>query len=243
MNTFAYHFIGFICRSCFNFTRAIEGLNSLFNPYWGALTNYQVWLEALTQCAWSTGADWDLILTYAVYLREKEDIVLNSFITGLGNSLASLLVGLSIFPAVFALAPLLGLVPEDALKESEPANTGLSFIWILQLFKQMPLGSFFTAIFILVLTFAALTSLIAMIELATRIFMDAGVSRKRAILIVASLGFVLGIPSAISMSFFQNQDWVWGIGLMLSGFFVSFAVIKYGPSRFRTEVVNTEGND
>ncbi|HEX3033916.1 MAG TPA: hypothetical protein VHT73_02135 [Thermodesulfobacteriota bacterium] len=82
-----------------------------------------------------------------------------------------------------------------------------------------------------------------MIELATRIFMDAGVSKTRAILIVASLGFVLGIPPAINMSFFQNQDWVWGIGLMLSGFFVSFAVIKYGLSRFRTEVVNTEGND
>lgn len=222
---------------------AIEGVNFLFNPDWGALTNYQVWLEALTQCAWSTGAGWGLILTYAVYLREKEDIVLNSFITGLGDTLASLLAGLSIFPAVFALAPLLGLVPEDTLKESGPANTGLSFIWIPLLFKQMPLGSFFTAIFFLVLTFAALTSLIAMIELATRIFMDAGVSRTRAILIVASLGFVLGIPSAINMSFFQNQDWVWGIGLMLSGFFVSFAVIKYGPSRFRTEVVNTEGND
>lgn len=222
---------------------ALKGLNFLFNPEWSALTNYRVWLEALSQSAWSTGAGWGLILTYAVYLKRKEDVVLNSFITGLGNNSASLLAGLAIFPAVFALAPLLGLVAEDVVKITGPGNTGLTFIWIPQLFKQMPLGSFFTAIFFLALTFAALSSLIAMIELATRIFIDAGMPRKNALLLVALVGFVFGIPSAINMSFFENQDWVWGIGLMLSGFFISFAVIKYGANRFRTELVNSEGND
>ncbi len=222
---------------------AFGGLNFLFHPDWQALTNYRVWLEALSQSAWSTGAGWGLILTYAVYLREKEDIVLNSFITGLGNNSASIVAAMAIFPAVFALAPLLGQSPEEVVKLTGPANTGLTFIWVPQLFSQMAFGTLFTAIFFLALSFAALSSLIAMIELATRIFMDAGMTRKRAIVVVVSGGFLLGLPSALNMTFWENQDWVWGCGLILSGFFVAFAVIKYGASRFRRELVNTRGND
>ncbi len=222
---------------------ALDGLNFLFHPDWSALVNYKVWLEALTQSAWSTGAGWGLILTYAVYLKQKEDIVLNAFITGLGNNSASIIAGLAIFPAVFALAPLVGLAPEEVVKISGPGNTGMTFIWIPQLFSHMRFSLFFTAIFFLALSFAALSSLIAMIELATRIFMDAGMQRKRAILLVAATAFILGIPSAVNMTFFENQDWAWGVGLMVSGFFIAFAVNKYGPTKFRTELVNSEGND
>ncbi len=222
---------------------ALEGLNFLFDPKWGSLADYRVWLEALSQSAWSTGAGWGLILTYAVYLKEKEDIVLNSFITGLGNNSASIVAAMAIFPAVFALAPLVGQSPAEVVQLSGPANTGLTFIWVPRLFAQMQFGSFFMAIFFLALSFAALSSLIAMIELATRLFMDAGLARRRALAFVAIGGFLLGLPSALNMTFWENQDWVWGLGLILSGFFVTFAVIKYGPGRFRTELVNTDGND
>ncbi|RMD97210.1 MAG: sodium-dependent transporter, partial [Calditrichaeota bacterium] len=68
---------------------ALNGLQFFFAPDWKALINFRVWLEALSQSAWSTGAGWGLILTYAVYMREKEDIVLNSFISGFGNNSAS----------------------------------------------------------------------------------------------------------------------------------------------------------
>jgi len=53
------------------------------------------------------------------------------------------------------------------------------------------------------------------------------------------VGFVLGVPSAWKMGFFQNQDWVWGLGLMVSGFFIAIAVIKFGAERFRNELINT----
>jgi NSS family neurotransmitter:Na+ symporter len=173
----------------------------------------------------------------------REDIVLNSFITGLGNNSASLLVGFMIFPAVFALAPQLGLVPEEVLAEVGPANTGLAFIWIPNLFAKVPGGPVFTAIFFLALSFAALSSLIAMIEMSTRNLMDMGISRRRAIPLVWLIALLLGIPSAVSLEFFGNQDWAWGVGLMVSGFFFTLAVIIYGAKGFREKLINQIGND
>lgn len=222
---------------------AIDGLNFFFNPQWELLLDYKVWLNALTQSAWSTGAGWGLLLTYGVYLKKREDIVLNSFITGLGNNSASLLIGIMIFPAVFALAPQLGLIPEEIMAEVGPANTGLAFIWIPNLFTKVPGSSIFTAIFFLALSFAALSSLIAMIEMVTRILMDMGVKRDRAIVMVWISAFILGIPSALSLEFFGNQDWAWGVGLMVSGFFFASAVIVYGAKNFRERLINQIGND
>ena len=43
---------------------------------------------------------------------------------------------------------------------------------------------------------------------------------------VGGAGILFGIPSALRLSVFQNQDWVWGVGLMLSGFFFAFAVFN-----------------
>ncbi|MFQ5706228.1 MAG: sodium-dependent transporter [bacterium] len=217
---------------------AIQGLNFLFKPEIGKLLDYRTWLEALSQSAWSTGAGWGLILTYAVYIKKREDVVLNSFIAGLGNNSASLLAGMVIIPTIFSRLPY-----DEAMKAVGAGNTGLTFIWIPRLFEQMPLGSVFMVVFFLALTFAALSSLIAMIELATRIFMDAGLDRHHAILFVGVTGFLLGLPSALSLNFFDNQDWAWGVGLIVSGMFFSFAAIKYGVDKMRTHLINVEGND
>ncbi|MCI0495974.1 sodium-dependent transporter [candidate division KSB1 bacterium] len=222
---------------------AVKGLNFLFNPEWGRLLDYKVWLNALTQSAWSTGAGWGLLLTYGVYAKKDEDLVLNSCITGLGNNSASLLVGFMIFPAVFSIAPQLGLAPEQVIAEVGPANTGLAFIWIPNLFAHFPGGNIFTALFFLALSFAALSSLVAMIEMVTRNFMDLGLKRQWAIAMVWIGGFILGFPSAISLGFFGNQDWAWGVGLMVSGFFFAVAVMIYGAKKFRQELINQAGND
>jgi len=216
---------------------AAEGLNFLFTPQWGQLLDYRVWLEALTQNAWDTGAGWGLILTYAVYMRRNEDTSLNAFTLGFGNNSMSLLAAIMVICTAFALAP-------DAAQQLKGVgNEGLTFIWLPQLFGTMPGGRFFMALFFLALTFAAWTSLIAMIELATRVLVDAGMPRNRAIWWVGIVGFLAGVPSALSMGFFANQDTVWSIGLMLSGFFFAFAVMKFGVRRFRTELINHPGSD
>jgi NSS family neurotransmitter:Na+ symporter len=82
-----------------------------------------------------------------------------------------------------------------------------------------------------------------MIELASRILQDMGLTRNRAIAIVGIAGLLCGVPSALNMAVFQNQDFVWGVGLMLSGFFFAVAVLKYGVTEWREEFINTGYSD
>jgi NSS family neurotransmitter:Na+ symporter len=218
---------------------AAIGLDYFFNIRTEYLLDYKVWLEGLSQSAWSTGAGWGLILTYSVYMREKEDVVLNAFLTGFGNNSASLLAGLAIIPTIFSLMPSLQAA-EEALKVG---NDGLSFIVIPQLFNQLPGSTFFSSIFFLGLFLAALSSLIAMLELSTRIAMDFGLSRKKALPVVSLFTALLGLPSAISYQVFQNQDWVWGLGLIISGSFFTIAVLYYGVGKFRQNFINVVSGD
>lgn len=216
---------------------AMDGLAFLFTPDWSDLADYRIWMQALTQNAWDTGAGWGLLLTYAVYLRSREDTSLNAFVIGFGNNSMSLLAGVLVLCTVFSALP-------DAADQIVGAgNEGLTFIWVPQLFAQIPGGRILMALFFLALVFAAWTSLIAMIELASRVLMDLGLLRSRAILLVWLGGMLFGLPSALRMDVFYNQDWVWGVGLMLSGFFFAFAVVRYGVSRWREEFVNTPSAD
>jgi NSS family neurotransmitter:Na+ symporter len=224
---------------------ASEGIRFLFTPDWSTLAQPRIWLEALTQNAWDTGAGWGLILTYGAYMQSRHGVVKNAVITGVGNNTVSLLAAIIIFGTVFAVlgAEMSKAEVLDVMKTSGPAATGLTFIWMPQLFAKMPAGSLFAILFFLGLSFAAFSSLISMIELSTRILVDFGVSRRQAILGICVIGFTLGIPSAINLEFFANQDFVWGVALMISGAFIAFAVIRHGATRFRKEAIDNQPHD
>ena len=53
----------------------------------------------------------------------------------------------------------------------------------------------------------------------------------------------MGIPSAQNLDILGNQDFVWGVALMLSGIFVAAAVIKYGLSKIVEELSADSEND
>ena len=76
-------------------------------------------------------AGWGLILTYAVYLRQKEDTALNAFMLGFGNNSVSLLAGIMVLCTIFSI------MPDAADQIVGASNEGLTFIWIPQLFAQM----------------------------------------------------------------------------------------------------------
>ncbi|MGW8268582.1 MAG: sodium-dependent transporter, partial [Longimicrobiales bacterium] len=216
---------------------ASRGLAFLFTPNLADLANYRIWLEALTQNAWDTGAGWGLALTYAVYMRKREDTALNAFVVGFGNNSMSLLAGIMVLCTVFSV------MPDAASMIVGAGNEGLTFIWVPQLFAQVPWGQFFMAVFFLALVFAAWTSLVSMIELASRVLQDMGLTRGKAIAVVGVSGLLCGVPSALNMAVFQNQDFVWGVGLMLSGFFFAVAVLRYGVTEWRDTFINTGHSD
>ena len=248
---------------------ASEGVAYLFDVDWSQLTRARIWIEALTQNAWDTGAGWGLVLCYAAYQRENEDTALNSFLLPLANNGISLIAAVMVFCTVFSVIPALldagasdpaqlsGLGSlEQAARDGRPFspelvhetvfaedNTGITFIWMPELFRSMPQGGLLMALFFGALALAAFTSLIAMVELPTRALVDAGYDRVWATRGVAAAAFVVGVPSALSMAVFDNQDWVWSVALILSGLFYALAVGRYGVARFREEMLNHDHSD
>ncbi len=248
---------------------AADGLAYLFGVDWSALARAELWIEALTQNAWDTGAGWGLALCYAAYLREREDTALNAFILPAANNAISLMAGVMVLCTVFSVVPrlieglaanpeLLGAYPALAESVSQGAeltpallqetifaagNEGLTFIWMPQLFATIPLGRLFMVLFFAALAFAAFTSLMAMVELATRVLTDLNLPRTRAAVIVGAGAFVLGLPSATSLAILRNQDWVWGVALMLSGLFFAVAVATHGVREFRERQLNHAASD
>ncbi|SHJ68904.1 sodium-dependent transporter [Paramaledivibacter caminithermalis] len=218
---------------------AAKGLEYLFSPKLSMLLNPKIWLEAFTQSAWSTGAGWGFIVTYAVYTKENEDIGGNCMIMGLGNNVGALVAGMTVLPAIFALSPTV----EFANEALSAGNQGITFIYLAQLFSRMPAGGFIAALFFLTMSIAALSSLLPMIEVGVRNVMDMGLERNKATIVITVSGFLLGIPSAYSLHFLDNQDFVWGVGLLVSGLFFAIALTKYGLEELRTKDINIPETD
>ena len=208
---------------------AVRGLEFLFRPELGGLLKAKTWLNAFSQAAWSVGAGWGLMLTYAVYLKDKDDIAANSFIIAFADSGSSLLSGMAILPLVFAVSPTV----EAANTALQAGDTGLTFVYLTKFFPTLPAGSFLGALFFLALSISALASLLSMVELAVRNLEDAGITRRKAALITVAGGFILGLPSAFRISFQENQDMVWGVGLLISGMFFAYAAYKRGLDEVR----------
>jgi NSS family neurotransmitter:Na+ symporter len=223
-----------------------EGIAYLFRPDLKQLGDPKTWLDALTQNAWDTGAGWGLFLTYAAYMKKEHGAVGNAFLTGIGNNTISLLAGIMIFGTVFAvLKHEMGMNEAQVLeimKTSGPASTGLTFIWMPQLFNKMFGGGLLSVLFFLGLTFAGFSSLIAMLELPSRVMVDAGMKRNSAIFVIVILVFLFGIPSARNLNFLSNQDFVWGVGLMISGALIAAMILKQGVNEVRGEINSVPGD-
>lgn len=216
----------------------LKGLEYMFAIRWEDFQNPKIYIEAISQSAWSTGAGWGLIITISSYSRSKEDVTLNTFIGAFGNNTASLLAGMAILPAVFALAA----SEAEAVAFLQSGNQALTFTIIPRLFSLMPAGESLSILFFLALTLAAFSSFLPMIELLQRNLGDLGLTRKRAFVLVLVMFLVFGFPSAWSLDVFNNQDWVWGVGLILSGLFIAFAVVRHGAVRFKSEMVDVDSD-
>ncbi len=227
-----------IAAIALNMKNGIRGIEYMFAVDIAKFSDPRIWLEALSQSAWSTGAGWGLLMTISSYSRQKEDVTLNTFIGAFGNNTASLLAGLAILPAVFALAA----TEAEAVTFLESGNYALTFTIIPKLFAEIPGGAYLSLIFFLAFFMAAFSSLLPMLELFLRNLGDLGLSRISASVRVAIFCIVFGLPSAWWLDVFNNQDWVWGLGLIISGWLIMFAVVRYGPGRFKKEFIDVDSD-
>ncbi|MBN1539613.1 MAG: sodium-dependent transporter [Candidatus Thermoplasmatota archaeon] len=227
---------------------ALDGIAYLFTPNSRSLFNARTWVSALAQSAWSCSAGMGMAITYGAYTKRKSDTNLNTFLTGLGDTTIALVAGIMIFATVF------GVSASPALAEAavEEGGSGLTFIYLPSLFGEMAGGPIIAVMFFLAMAFAALTSMIATYENAVKNFVDAGWDRKKAIRTLTVGMLVLGLPSALIILpvsgtpmpvFLDNQDFVWGLGLIVSGAFLYYLVLKYGITRFRNNIVNSRYDD
>ncbi len=207
---------------------AVKGYEFYFTARASDFLNPRTYLEAFTQVAWSTGAGWGLFLTYFVYVKKSEDIMLAATTTCFADTTAGFLAGMCVIPTIFAYSP-------DPMAAVKSGNTGLAFIHMTKLFSEIPGGAIMAIAFFLALVLAALSSEIAMIEMGARILEDAGWDRKKATWGIGITTLLLGLPSAMNMTFLDNQDWVWGIGLLLAGLLMGLGAMKIGVRKIWDE--------
>ncbi|MEZ4826290.1 MAG: sodium-dependent transporter [Bacteroidia bacterium] len=179
-----------------NAGNGIKGLEYLFTIRPELFGDVTVWIEALSQSAWST-AGWGLMMTFAAYSREKEDVTLNIFISGFGDNTASLLAGMAILPAVFA--PGIFRCRGHYLLQS--GNQALIFNIIPRFFAQITGGAYFALLFFVVFFLAAFSSLLSMVQLFIKLVTDLGFDLRRSSVVVGIFCVVFGLPSAWSLDF------------------------------------------
>lgn len=216
----------------------VLGLEYMFTIDPANFSNPTIWIEALSQSAWSTGAGWGLMITISSYSRAKEDITLNTFIGAFGNNTASILAGMAILPAVFALAN----SEQEAIASLQAGSQALTFTIIPELFATLPGGGFLAVVFFLALTLAAFSSFLPMLELLKTNLVQTNLKLRTVIAVMVLAFLIFGFPSAYSLDFFSNQDWVWGLGLIVSGVFIAFATAIYGPIKFKTELMDIDSD-
>ena len=216
----------------------VTGLEYLFRIEPAHFSNPRIWIEALSQSAWSTGAGWGLMMTISSYSRSREDVTLNIFVGAFGNNTASLVAAMAVLPAVFALSA----SSADAVGYLQSGNQALTFSIIPALFAEVPGGHWLAVVFFLAFVLAAFSSLLPMVELFIRNLCDLGLARNTAAVRASLAIMILGFPSAWSLDFFNNQDWVWGIGLIVSGLFFVLVALRSGLLRFKHEVIDRDSD-
>lgn len=200
---------------------AMEGVRFLFVPDWSAFSG-GTFLLALGQAFFSLSVGVTAMMTYASYLPREERLGQSAVSVSILNIVISILAGLVIFPAVFALGG------------SPAEGPGLVFVILPAIFEQMPFGALFMIIFFILMLFATLTSAIALLE----IVISTGIRnkydrRRRASWVFGTLIFIIGFPSALSfglmsdvsifgLSFFDFADLITSrIGMPIGALFIS----------------------
>ena len=169
-----------------------EGLKFLFYPNFSELTANGI-LSALGQAFFSLSIGMGVLLTYASYIRKSENLTNISLQVITTDTIVAILAGVAILPAVFAF----GINPQS--------GPGLVFLTLPKVFQSMALGEVWSILFFVLLTFAALTSAISLLEVIVAYLVEEKKqSRLKATLITT--GTISALGAFCTLSFGPLSD-------------------------------------
>ncbi len=215
---------------------AMEGIKFLFRPDW-SMINGEVFLSALGQAFYSLSIAMGCICTYASYFSKHTNLASSAVQIGVIDSVVAVLAGLMIFPAAFSV----GVSPDS--------GPSLIFITLPNVFHQafgsVPVvGYFVSLVFYSLLSLAALTSLMSLVEVSTAFCQEElCISRKAATLMVICSASVIGAFCSLSLggydglqlfgkSLFDIFDFVTGqIFLPIVGFLTCIFIGWFAPHK------------
>ncbi|MCQ2966117.1 MAG: sodium-dependent transporter [Alphaproteobacteria bacterium] len=224
-----------MCRAL-TLDKAIEGVKFFFVPDFSKF-DARTCLDAMGQVFFSISVGMGIYITYGSYLQDDGQKCIGKVIWPVvtADTVVSLLTGLTIFPAVFAL----GI--------EMTSGTGLVFITFPKIFGTIYLGTIFSYVFFAIFFFAAITSAVSLMEVAISFLIDnLKMSRKKAVWIDFIYCVVIGSISSLSFgklggftiagkNFFDQLDFLASnILLPLSGFLTSiFVGWVLGPEKLQ----------
>ncbi len=203
---------------------AEKGVAFLLEPNWNNVTGETI-LLALGHAFFTLSLGMGAMMTYGSYMKKEDSILSSSVQIIFLDTIIALIAGVAIFTAVFAT----GQNPSE--------GPGLIFVTLPIVFTKMTGGYIFSILFFLLLSIAALTSSISLLEVVIAYFVDEKKwDRKKAVLAFGGITFLVALPSALSfnlmsdatifgLTFFDMADYLASnILLPFGGLFISIFV-------------------
>ena len=171
---------------------ANKGVSFLFQPDWTKIDGQTI-LLALGHAFFTLSLGMGAMMTYGSYLSDKDDIVNASYLVAFLDTVIAIFAGVAIFTVVFSS----GYDPT--------AGPGLVFHVLPPLLSNLVGGYIFALLFFLLLSIAAITSGISILEVSVAYLVDEkNFSRKKSVLIMASLVYLAAIPCALSFNILSD---------------------------------------
>jgi len=194
---------------------ALNGFAWLWNPDFSAIGKAKTWLAAAGQIFFTLSVGTGSILTYASYLKKKDDIALTGLTTSMTNEFAEVILGGSI--AIPVAVAFFGITQTEAIAQGGAFDLG--FVAMPIIFQKMPLGEIFGMMWFLLLFFAGITSSVALCSPAMAFLQDQlKMSRKQAAGWVGAALLLCGLPVVFYLKhgFLDEMDfWAGTFGLVL----------------------------
>ena len=180
-----------ICLVGYSLTlpHAFEGIKFYLVPDLGKIDGNAV-SGALRQAFFSLSLGMGALITYGSYVNKKDNIISSAAYITLTDVGIAFLAGLMMFPLV--------AYNNGGDMSNIESGPGLIFMTLPGIFETLgsPLGNIIGAFFFLLLSFAALTSTVSLLEVPVAYIVDEyNVRRNRAVIISALVIFVCGLPS------------------------------------------------